>query len=225
VGSSVARHQLVGDAAQPAQVDDVGVEQQLPVGPEGEAHEQEGEVGVLGPAAAPIRQAAAPIRQPAAPIRQPVAPIRQPVAPIGQAVEQQGEVAHGLGVELRQTPAQLRAPERGDGDLLEEDAACALGRHLEVEDVERAGDGALRVEHVELRHQRSPHLVDDLIDGGDEEGLLRVEVVVHQTCGQSRLRRDPLHGRSREAMPHQRGAQPVDDLPPPRLGETRATHR
>ena len=211
MGSSVARHQLVGDAAQPAQVDDVGVEQQLPVGPEGEAHEQEGEVGVLGPAAAPIRQAAAPIRQ--------------PVAPIGQAVEQQGEVAHGLGVELRQTPAQLRAPERGDGDLLEEDAACAIGRHLEVEDVERAGDGALRVEHVELRHQRSPHLVDDLIDGGDEEGLLRVEVVVHQTRGQSRLRRDPLHGRSREAMPHQRGAQPVDDLPPPRLGETRATHR
>lgn len=87
---------------------------------------------------------------------------------IGQAIEQRRDLVRHVGGQIRQAPAQLRAPERGDGDLLEEDAAVAVGWHLEEEEVERALEGALGIEDVELGLDGLARVLDDLIDRGDQ---------------------------------------------------------
>ena len=144
---------------------------------------------------------------------------------IGQAIEQRGDLARHVRVELGEAAPQLRPAERGDGDLLQKDAAIAVGRHLEEEEVERALEGALRIEDVELGLDGLACILDDQIDGGDQQVFLRVEVMMDQTRGHAGVSGDALHRGVGEAVLHDRGAQAVDDLPAARLGETGASHR
>ena len=77
---------------------------------------------------------------------------------LGKAVEHVGQLGHDFGIERGEALAQLRPPERRHADLGEEDAAVAVGRELDEEEVEAARQGALRVEHTQLRAQA----LDDL---------------------------------------------------------------
>lgn len=90
--------------------------------------------------------------------------------------------------------------ERRDADLLEEDAAVAVGRHLEKQEVEPARERALRIEYVELRLDGIPCVLDDLIDGRDQEVFLGTEVVVHEPRRHPGSRGDALHRRAREPV-------------------------
>ncbi len=143
---------------------------------------------------------------------------------VGQPIEQRGELRDHVCRELGESSSQLRPPQPRDADLREQHAAGAIRRQLQEQEVERALERPLRVEDVELGLDRSARVVDDLIDGGDEQVFLRREVVVDEPGGQIRLGGDALHRRLGEAVLHDRGAQPVDDLPAARLRETRTTH-
>ncbi len=143
---------------------------------------------------------------------------------IGQAIEQCGELVGHVARERGEPASELRTAQRRDADLLKEHVAVAVRRRLEKEKVQGALDRALGIEDVELRLQRSARVVDDLVDGGDQQVFLGLEVVVDEPRGQIRARRDPLHRRLGEAVLHDRGAQAVDDLPAARLGEARSTH-
>ncbi len=144
--------------------------------------------------------------------------------PVGQPIEQRGELRDHVGGQVREPSSQLRTAQRRDADLGEENAARAVRRDLEKEEVERALEGALRIEDVELGLQRPARIVDDLVDGGDEQVFLGLEVVMDEPRRQIRARRDPLHRRLGEAVLHDGGAQPVDDLSTARLREARSTH-
>ena len=144
---------------------------------------------------------------------------------IGQPIEQRRQLADDLGVEVGEPPAQLWSAQRGDADFGEQHAAHAIGGQLDEEEVETARQRALRVEHVELGAQRRAEVLDDLIDGGDQEVLLRVEVVVDEACRQPRFLCNALHRRFGDAVLQDRGAQAVDDLAAARSGETPASHR
>jgi len=144
--------------------------------------------------------------------------------PVGQPIEQRGELCDHVGGQVREPSSQLRTAQRRDADLGEEDAARAVRRELEKEEVERALEGALRIEDVELGFDRPARVVDDLVDGGDEQVFLGLEVVVDEAGGQIRLGGDALHRRFGEAVLHDRGAQAVDDLSTARLREARSTH-
>jgi len=144
---------------------------------------------------------------------------------VGQTIEQRRDLARHVRGELSQAAPQLRPTERRDGDLFEEDAAITVGRDLEEEEVERALEGALRIEDVELGLDRLARVLDDQIDGGDQQIFLRVEVVMDQAGGYAGVAGDALHRGVGEPVLHDRGAQAVDDLPAARLGEARASHR
>jgi len=131
---------------------------------------------------------------------------------------------HVLG-ERREPAAQLRAAERRDADLVEENAALAIGGRLEKQEVERARERPLRIEDVELRFERPARVFDDLIDRRDEEIFFRREVVVDEPRGNTGRQRDALHRCFGEPVLHDRVAQTVDDLAAARLRETRASHR
>lgn len=140
-------------------------------------------------------------------------------------VEERGELRHDLFVERRQTLAQLRAAERCDADLGQQHAAVAVGWVFDEEEVEPAGECAFRVEHVELGTERGAGVLDDLIDGRDQEVFLRYEVVVHQPRREVRLCGDTLHRGIGDPVLQDGRAQTFDDLAAPRSGETRASHR
>jgi hypothetical protein len=177
-------------------VDDARVDLQQLVGAGEEADQQEGEVGVL----------------------------LVPRGAVGQAVEEGGQLAHDLGVQRGQPLAQLRAAQGRDADFEEEQVLLAVGGDLEEEVVERPRQRALGVEDGDLRHQGLALGLDDLIDGGDQELLLGVEVVVDEPGGQACLFGDALDGGVGEPVLEDRGAQPLDDLPPARLSEARTSH-
>lgn len=146
-------------------------------------------------------------------------------AAVGQAIEHRRQLADDLGVERGDALAQLGPPERGDADLGEEHAARALGRELDEEEVEAAGERALGVEYVQLRFERGAQVLDHLIDGGDQEVFLGLEVMVHEPRREARRGRDALDGRVGDAVLQDRGAQTVDDLTAPRSREARPSHR
>lgn len=144
---------------------------------------------------------------------------------LGQAVEHVGQLGCDLGVERGETLPELRSSDGGDTDLGEEDAAVAVGRQLEEEEVQAAGERVLGIEDPELRPQRLGQVVHDLIDGRDQEVFLRDEIVVHEPRRQPRFGRDALDRRAGDAMLHDRGAESFDDLTPAWTGETGASHR
>ena len=144
---------------------------------------------------------------------------------IGKPVEQRRQLIRHVGGEGSEAAPELRAAQRRDADLLEEHAPIAVGGHLEKEEIERAREGALRIEDIQLRLERVTRVRDDLVDRRDEQIFLRREVVMDQSRGESRVGGDALHRRAGEAVLHDRGAQPVDDLAATRLGEARTTHR
>lgn len=124
-----------------------------------------------------------------------------------------------------QTLAQLRAAERRDTDLREQHAAVAIGGVFDEEEVQPTRQRALRVEDVELGPERRAGVLDDLIDGRDQEILFRHEVVVHEAGGEIRLGRDALDGGVGDAVLQNGGTQALDDLTPTRTRETRPSHR
>jgi len=189
-------NELASELAQPSQVDGVGIGEELRVGSveQAEQHRRELGIGVVVAGA------------------------------IGQPLEQRRQLLGHVGGERGEAAAQLRAPQCGDADLLEQDAAVAVGRDLEEEEVERPLERALGIEDVELRFQRPARVLDDLVDGVDQQVFLGGEVVMNETGGQPRLRGDALHRGAGESVPDDRRAQPVDDLAAARLSETGTTH-
>jgi len=169
----------------------------MTVGADDEARDQHGELGVL----------------------------RVPVLAIGQAADERAQLGEHFRVERGDAAAQLRAAERGGADLREQDAPHALGRHLEKEEVERAREGALGIEDVELRFERRLQILDDLIDGRDQQRFLGHEVVVDEAGRHARGCRDALHRCALETVLHDGRAQGVDDLAAARFGEARPTHK
>lgn len=167
------------------------------IGTREEGHEQQGEVGVL------VRA----------------------IATIGKPGEQVGELAKDLGVQITDAAAELRPAQCGDGDLGEEDVLLLVGRHLEEEIIERPGEGAFGVEDGDLRHERLALVFHDLIDGGDQKGFLRVEIVVDEPRGDARFLCDALDRGLGEPVLHDGCAETIDDLPAPRLGKARASHK
>lgn len=180
-----------------AGVYDVLVEQKLAIGACEEAGDEHGEVGVLGLAAVAV----------------------------WQAIQQRFELADDLVVQRGDAAAELRAPERCGADLGEEDAAHPLRRHLQEEEVERAGERPFRIENLQLRLERVSQVVDDLIDGRDQERLFRLEVVVDQAGGDARRLGDALNRCALEAALHDRRAERVDDLRAARFRQARPAHK
>lgn len=189
--------QLLDDAAEPARVDCCGIELPNDVCSREEADQQHGELGVIGLPALAIRKPA----------------------------EHGGQLVDDLGVERSQALPELRTAERGDADLGEEHAAIALGRKLDEEEIEAAGERALGVEHLELGAERRAETLDHLIDGRDQQIFFRDEVVVHEASGKLCFGGDALHGRLGNAVLDDGGAETVDDLTTARSGQTRASHR
>jgi hypothetical protein len=195
--SSIARHEIVGETTHAARVDTVGVEHALLVRPVGVTDEQGREVAIFG----------------------------APSGAVGQALEQGGQLRDQLGVQLRNALPELRASQRRDPDLGEQQTALAVGAELEQEEIEGAGERTLGVEDVQLGHERGAEVFDHLIDGGDQQIFLGVEVVVDQTGRHLRLLGDALHRRVGEAVLDDGGAEAVDDLPAARLGEAGPSHK
>ena len=195
--SSGTGDQPLGNAAEPARIHGFGVEGQEAVGAGQQAHQDHRNLGVL----------------------------LVMLEPIGQTVEQDGELGDDLGVEGGEPAAELRAPQGGDADLGEEHAPDAIGRHLEKEEIEGPAERALGIEHVELGLEGCAQILHHLIDAGDEEVLLGGEVVVYQPRRHAGLLGEALHRGLGEPVLHDRGPEPVDDLPAARLGETRTSHR
>lgn len=196
MGSSVTGDQLFDHASEPARIDRSGIELPNGVRPELQADQHRREIGILCMA----------------------------TRAVGKTVEHGGQLRHDLGVQGRETSAQLRPAQRGDADFREHDAAGAVRRQLDEEEVESARQRALRVEDVELGAQRSAQILDHLVDRRDQEVFLRHEVVMHQPGGKIRLRGDALNRRLGESVFEDGGAQAFDDLAPARAGETRASH-
>ena len=193
----MACDQLLDLTAEPARVDRSGIKLPGGIRSEQQTNEHPGEVGVLGVA----------------------------LATIGQVVEHRRELGDDLFVQRRQTLAQLRTAEGGDADLREEHAAVAIGGVLDEEEVQPAGERALRVEHVELGAERGAGILDDLIDGRDQEVLFRDEIVVHEPGRKVRLGGDALHRCFGNPVLQDGRTQALDDLPAARSCEARATHR
>ena len=189
--------QLLDHAAEPARIDGGGIE--LPKG------------------VRPVRKTDQDHRQ--------VGVVRVATLAIGQPIEQRRQLGDDLGVEIGEAPAQLRSAQRCDADLGEQHAAHAIGGQLDEEEVETASERPFGIEDVELGAQRGPEILDDLIDGGDQEVFLRLEVVVHEPRRKPGFLRDALHRRLGEAVLEDRGAQTVDDLAAARSGETPASHK
>lgn len=190
-------YQLLGHAAEPARVDRVGIELPVGIGAEQDAHQEQREIGVLG-----------------------VAPFA-----VGQTVQQVGELGDDFGVERGQALPQLRPSERRDGDLGEEDAARPVGGKLDEQELQAARQCTLGIQDVQLGTQRRPELLEDRVDGRDQQVFLRVEVVVHEAGGHVGLGGDALHRGPRDAVLQNRRPEPVDDLAPSRSGETGSSHR
>lgn len=76
-----------------------------------------------------------------------------PILTLGKAVEHVGQLGHDFGIERGEALTQLGPPKRRHADLGEEDAAVAVGRELDEEEIESARQGALRVEDTKLRPQ------------------------------------------------------------------------
>jgi hypothetical protein len=144
---------------------------------------------------------------------------------VGQAIQHRRELADDFGVEIREAAAELRAAERGNADLREKHAARTVGGQLDEEEVETAGQRALGIQHVELGAKRRPQILDDLVDGRDQQVFLRLEVVVHQPGRQAGFLGDALHRGFGDAVLQDRRAQAVDDLAAPRSSETPASHK
>lgn len=140
-------------------------------------------------------------------------------------VEERRELRDDLLVEGCQTLAQLRAAKRRDADLGQQHAAVAVGGILDEEEVEPAPEGALGVEHVELGAERGAGVLDDLIDGRDQEVFFRDEVVVHEPGRKVRFGGDALDRRVGDPVLQDGRAQTLDDLAAARSGETRSSHR
>jgi hypothetical protein len=140
-------------------------------------------------------------------------------------VEERGELRDDLFVERCQTLAQLRAAERRHADLGQQHTAVAIGGVLDEEEVQPAGERALRVEHVELGAERGAGILDDLIDGRDQEVFFRDEIVVDEPGRQVRLGGDALHRCIGNPVLQDGRTQALDDLPAARSCEARATHR
>ena len=189
--------QLLDHAAKPARIDGGGIELPEGVRPVRKRDQDHRQVGVL----------------------------RVTTLAIGQPIEQRRQLGDDLGVEIGEAPAQLRTAQRRDGDLGEQHAARTIGRQLDEQEVEAARQGALRIEHVELGAQRRPEILDDLIDGRDQQVFLRLEVVVHEPCGNARLFGDALHRGVGQTVLQDGGAETVDDLTAARSGEAPASHR
>ncbi len=196
VDSSVTCDQLLDLTAEPAWVDGVGIKLPGGIRAEQQTNEHAGEVGVLGVT----------------------------IAAFGKAIEQRRELRHDLVVQGCQTLAQLRAPERRDADLREEHAALAVGGVLDEEEVQPARERALGVEDVELGAERRARVLDDLIDGRDQEIFLRDEVVMHEPGGEPGLGGDTLHGGLGDPVLQNGRAQALDDLAAARPGEARSSH-
>jgi len=195
--SSMTCDQLLHHAAEPARVDRSGIKLPGGVGAEQQANEHRCEVGVVGVA----------------------------TLTIGHPIEQSGELAHDLVVEVGEPPAELGPAQGGDADLGEEDAALAIGRKLDEQEVEAADERALGVEHVELGAERRSEVLDDLLDGGDQQVFLGDEVVVHEAGREIRLGGDALDRCLRDPVLQDRGSEAVDDLAAARPRETRSSHR
>jgi hypothetical protein len=193
----VACDQLLDLTAEPARVDRSGIKLPGGIRSEQQTNEHPGEVGVLGVA----------------------------LATIGQVVEHRSELGHDLFVQRRQTLAQLRATEGRDADLREEHAAVPIGGVLDEEEIQSARERALGVEHVELGAERRACVLDDLIDGCDQEVLLRDEVMVHEPGRELRLGGNALHRGVGDSVLQNRSAQARDDLATARTRETRSSHR
>lgn len=193
----MACDQLLDRAAKLARVDRSGIKLPGGVRTGQQANQQQRELGVLG-----------------------IAPVA-----IGQPIEQPRQLLDDLLVQCGEPFAELGAPERRDADLGEEDAAIAIGGQLDEQEVESAGECTLRVEDVELRAQRRAQVLDHLVDRRDEQVLFRVEVVVDEARREARLGRDALHRGLRDAVLHDGGAEPFDDLTAARAGEAGASHR
>lgn len=189
--------QLFDHASEPARIDRGGIELPGGVRPEQQTDEQHGEIGVL----------------------------RVASLAIGKPIEQRGELRDDLGVQRREALAQLRAAERGDANLGEQHAAVAIGGELDEQEVETARERVLGIEDGELGTERAPQILDDLIDGRDQQVFLGDEVVVDETRRQIGLGGDALHRGFGDAVLEDRGAQSFDDLSAARAGETRASHR
>jgi len=140
--SSKACDELAGEAAESSQVDGIDVGEQLVVGAVQQRNEHGGyvDIGVVT------------------------------ACPVGQAIEQPGELRDHVLRQVGEPTPQLRTAQRRDADLGEQHAAVAVRRQLEEQEVEGTLERALRVENVELGLQRPARVVDDLVDGGDEQG-------------------------------------------------------
>ena len=193
----MACDQLLDLTAEPARVDRSGIKLPGGIRSEQQTNEHPGEVGVLGVA----------------------------LATIGQVVEHRRELGHDLFVQRRQTLAQLRAAEGRDADLREEHAAVPIGGVLDEEEVQPARERALGIEDVELGAERRTRVLDDLIDGRDQEVLFRDEIVVHEPGRELRLGGDALHRGVGDSVLQDRRAQALDDLATARTREARSTHR
>jgi len=189
--------QLVDHATQPARVDRCGIKLPARVRTEQQANQHGREIGVFGVTALTV----------------------------GKAVQQRGELGDDLGVERGEAFAELWPAERGDLDLREEHAAVAVGGELDEEEVEAAGERPLGIEDGELGPERRAQVLDDLLDGRDQQVFLRDEVVVHEARRQVRLDGDALYRGFGDAVLQDRGAQAVDDLAAPRPGEAGSSHR
>lgn len=148
-----------------------------------------------------------------------------PALAVGQSVEQRRQLGDDLGVQIGEAAPQLRATERRHADLGEQHAAVTVGGQLDEEEVETAGERALGIEHVELGAERRPQILDDLIDGRDQQVFLRLEIVVHETRRQAGFLRDALDGGLGDAVLQDGGAQAIDDLAAARSRETPASHK
>ncbi len=144
---------------------------------------------------------------------------------IRETIEQRRQFGDDFRVQLGDAFAELRAPEGRDPDLGQQQAPLAIGRKLEQQKVERACEGALGIEYVQLRHQGCAEVFDDLVDRCDQQRFLRREVVVNEAGGHAGLCRDALYRGVGETVLDDGGAEAVDDLPPTRPRETRTPHR
>jgi hypothetical protein len=189
--------QLVDETTEPARVDRCGIKLPGGVRTEQQTNEHGGELGVVGVS----------------------------FLTLGQAVEHGRQLRHDLGIEGRQALPELRPAERRHPDLREQDAAVAVGRELDEQEVETANERALRVHHADFGAERLAQGFDDHVDGRDQQIFLRDEVVVHEPGGQVGLGGDALHGGPGDAVLQDRRAQPFDDLAAARSSETRAPHR
>ena len=189
--------QLLDLTAEPAWVDGVGIELPGGIRAKQETNEHAGEVGVLG----------------------------VPLATIRKLIEQRRQLGHDLLVQGRQPLPQLRAAERRDADLGEQHAAIAVGRILDEQEVQAARERALGIEDVELGAERRPRVLDDLIDGRDQEVFLGHEVMVHEPRRNAGFGGDALHRRVGDPVLENGRAQTFDDLAAARARETRPSHR